>query len=206
SSRLDCAGSSRGSARSVASNEIPTLSAVRPGPVRSVDAVTTASSPETAPANDCSNSVGVGLGSGDWLEDDESSESNHEHPDRTRASATTPPWILLLRFTPITLPCPRGINTFHSPFRDASRPNPRPPRHPTRGHGIVVLEITPPEPTREEDPPCPKAAPDPPSPPFAGRSASRWRWAWAGSSTPRHCRSWSQPSTGARRPARGSRR
>jgi hypothetical protein len=128
SSRLDCAGSRRGSARSVASNETPTLSAVSREPSRSAVAVTTASSPETAPANDCSNSVGVGLGSGDWLEDDDSSESNHEHPDRTRASATTPPWILLLRFTPITLPCPRGINNFHSPFRDASRPR-HPPHH-----------------------------------------------------------------------------
>src|SRR5699024_2032580 len=83
--------------------------------------------------------------------------------------------------------------------------NPRPPRHPTRGHGIVVLEITPPEPTREEESPCPKAAPAPPSPPSAGRSASRWRWAWAASSTLRPCRSWSQPSTGVPLPAHGSR-
>src|SRR5699024_7554909 len=95
------------------------------------------------------NSVGVGLGSGDWLEDDESSESNHEHPDRTRASATTPPWILLLRFTPITLPCPRGINNFHSPFRDASRPK-HPPHHdshpvriPTPPPRIPLLRFTP---------------------------------------------------------------
>src|SRR5699024_5413329 len=151
SSRFDFAGSSRGSARSVASKETPMLSDLKLGPVRSAVAVIDAASPEALSTFACSNSVGVGLGSGDWLEDDESSESNHEHPDRTRASATTPPWILLLRFTPITLPCPRGINNFHSPFRDASRPNPRPPRHPTRGHGIVVLEITPPEPTREEE-------------------------------------------------------
>src|SRR5699024_10748811 len=98
----------------------------------------------------CSNSVGVGLGS---CVGDEPSGPNNEHPDRTRASATTPPWILLLRFTPTTLPCPGGINNFHSPCRDAptapprdatpphpyrpSCPNPHPPRYPTSGHGIV---------------------------------------------------------------------
>src|SRR5699024_5329160 len=70
-----------------------------------------------------------------------------------------------------------------TPPRQPSSPNPHPPRHPPRGHGIVVLEITPPEPTRGEEPPCPTASPVPPSPPFAGHSAFRWRWAWAGSST-----------------------
>src|SRR5699024_9229376 len=49
-------------------------------------------SPETAPANDWTNSVGVGLGSAVWsAEGEEPSESDQEHPAKRRASATTPP-------------------------------------------------------------------------------------------------------------------
>src|SRR5699024_6808972 len=90
SSRLESSGSSRGSARSVASKDTPMLSAVKPGPCCSAPTVIVASSPETAPANDWTNSVGVGLGSAVWsAEGEEPSESDQEHPVKSRARATT---------------------------------------------------------------------------------------------------------------------
>src|SRR5699024_7703984 len=119
SPRLDSAGSSRGSARSVGSNETPMLFAVRPGPVRSVVAVMVAASPVTGSANDCSKSVGVG----DWLaEEDESSASVHEHPAKRRASVRPAPRMFLLIFTAITLPCSPGFDNFDSGDLKIDRP------------------------------------------------------------------------------------
>src|SRR5699024_8426540 len=91
SSRLEAFGSRRGSARSVASKEIPRLSSLSDRPffvdVASIDAF----APLTLPIVDCSNSVRVGLGSEvlSVCGDDGSSESGSEHPASNTARAQT---------------------------------------------------------------------------------------------------------------------
>ena len=108
-------GSSRGSAKSVVSKEIPTFSEEIRGPSRSPVAVIADASPVVASANDCSGSVGVGFGSAVCSDEgDGPSESDPVHPAKRRASAKTLPWILRLMSTAITLLCSLGINNWSS--------------------------------------------------------------------------------------------